>query len=94
LAAAIKTAKASTEMMVVGTTIRVWPRRSTSRDICGATKALASAYVAETARPASIPPRVCESMATMPIGAMAIGRRAMKPAAAKPWRRWREKISE
>ncbi|RUY94237.1 hypothetical protein EN974_24255 [Mesorhizobium sp. M7A.F.Ca.CA.001.12.2.1] len=94
LAAAIRTAKASTAMMVVGTTIRVWPRRSTSLDICGATKALARAYVAETAPASQYSPRVCDSIATMPMGAMAIGRRAMNPAAAKPLAPGARKISE
>ena len=58
--------------------------RSTSREICGATMALVSAKVAETAPASQYSPCVCDSMATMPIGAMAIGSRATKPAAAKP----------
>ena len=43
LAAAISAMKATTDTTVVGTTTAVWPSRSTSREICGATSALVSA---------------------------------------------------
>jgi hypothetical protein len=64
---------------------RLCPNRSISREICGAMSAFVSANVAETAPAIQYSPRVCDSMATMPIGAMAIGRRAKKPATEKPF---------
>ena len=84
LVATRSAAKAMIETIVVGTATAVWPMRSTSRDICGARKALVKAKVAETPPASQYSPRVCDSMATMPMGAMAMGRRAMKAAAAKP----------
>jgi len=54
--------------------------------VCGVTGAA-------TAPASQYSPRVCDSMATIPIGAMAIGRRARKPAAAKPLAPGARKIS-
>ena len=45
---------------------------------------MVSAKVAATAPASQYVPCVWDSMATMPMVAMAIGSRAMKPAAAKP----------
>lgn len=76
--------KPATESVVAGVRMRRWPSRSTRREICGATSALVSANVAATAPASPYAPCVWDSMATMPIVDMATGRRAMKPAAAKP----------
>src|SRR4051794_21588385 len=84
LAAPINARKATIETMVAGVTTTDWPWRSTSREICGETTAFERAKVADTVPASQYSPRVWDSIATMPIGAIAIGRRAKKPASEKP----------
>lgn len=69
-------------MAVVGTTSRNCPHLSTSREICGAMIALANVNVAATAPASQYSSRSCESIVTIPIGAMATGIRATNAAAA------------
>ena len=82
--ASISAIKARTETAAVGVSSRLWPKRSTRREICGAANALVRVKAAATAPASQYSPWAWDSMVTMPIGAIAIGRRATNPAAANP----------
>ena len=60
-----------------------WPKRSTSRETCGAQNAVARANVAATAPASAYPPLSCESMVITPMPVMEIGMRAIIPARTK-----------
>ncbi len=91
LVASIMSVNAMTAMAVVGISSRDCPSLSTQREICGARIALASVNVAATAPASQYSPRLCDSMVTIPIGAMVTDSRAMNAAAAKPFvpRAWK-----
>jgi hypothetical protein len=85
--------KAATESAVVGINNRNCPHRSTRREIWGAAIAFVSENVAATAPASQYSPRLCDSMVTMPIGAIATGNRATNAALENPFAPETEKMA-
>ena len=91
--ASISPVNPASDSRVAGMMTRLWPSRSTIREICGASSAFDNAKQAATVPASQYCPLPCEIMVTMPSETIAIGIRAMKPAAEKPSAPGARKIS-